>query len=299
VYAHYVAGRLAEALAFTEEGERLTGGDAGVGVGDLGFSALIFFVGNRAILLAAMGRCGEAVHELERALRLAGRAEFRENLGWIQGWTASVSTYTGELHLETLGDARAAALGALQIAEEQGSTFSRAVAYNALGIAHLVANEPEPAEQAFEEALALIRERRVALESEPWVLANLARAVLGRGDAARARALAEDGVALAEERGQRHQAAVAHLALAQALCAGEGRKARAAVLAALASAAAQVQETGARSLEPQIEEARAELARVCGDADASERHLHAAHRLYQAIRATGHERRLAAKLGLG
>jgi class 3 adenylate cyclase/tetratricopeptide (TPR) repeat protein len=299
VYTHYLAGRLAEALAFTEEGERLTGGDVGVGTESSGFSSLIFYVGNRAILLGAMGRCREAVRELERARRLAAPPDFRENLGWAQGVVAMLSYYIGDVELGALGDARAAALEALEIAEEQGGTFSRAIAYATLGVAHLAADAPEPAEQAFEESLALIRERRVALEIEALVLAHLSGAVRRRGDPARARALAEDAVTLSEGRGQQLLAALAQLALARALCALEGRKARAAVEAALTAALAHVAESGARSLEPQIEEARAELARVCADDAARDHHLQQAHRLYSEIGASGHARRLAQTLGLG
>jgi hypothetical protein len=93
--------------------------------------------------------------------------------------------------------------------------------------------------------------------------------------------------------------ATARLTLALALCAGDGRKARAAVEEILAAADALIHDTGARVLEPQLEEARAELARVVGDAAERERHLREAHRLYGAVGATGHARRLAGELGLG
>jgi hypothetical protein len=57
-----------------------------------------------------------------------------------------------------------------------------------------------------------------------------------------------------------------------------------------------VARTGARGLEPRISEARAELARVCGDNAAREHHRQEAQRLYAAIGAAGHARRLAGVL---
>jgi hypothetical protein len=104
---------------------------------------------------------------------------------------------------------------------------------------------------------------------------------------------------LARERGQRVWELIAHLALAEALTAEQGAKARLAAEQALGRAADLVAETGARVYEPQIAEGRARLARSCGEAGASERHLRDAHRLYSEIGAGGHARRVAALLEEG
>jgi hypothetical protein len=161
-----------------------------------------------------------------------------------------------------------------------------------------VAKEWKQAERAFTTALELARDRRVGLEFEALRLTNLSRALLGGGDAMKARKVAEEAVAVATERQMRHAAAPAHIALAHALCASEGRKARAAIEEALARASALVEETGARGIEPWVYEARAELGRTLGDPIARDHHLREAHRLYTEIGATGHARRLAGELGL-
>jgi hypothetical protein len=112
----------------------------------------------------------------------------------------------------------------------------------------------------------------------------------------RARNLAEQAIALGTERGQKNLV-IQYVALALALCAEHGQRARRAVEDALQGASTAVTETGARGLEPRIPEARAELARVCGDAVAREHHLREAHRMYEAIGANGHARRLAEGFG--
>jgi hypothetical protein len=79
--------------------------------------------------------------------------------------------------------------------------------------------------------------------------------------------------------------------------ASEGAAARPAIEESLARALGLVGETGAQGLEPQIIEARAELARLLGDDATRERHLREAHRLYTEMGATGHAERLARELG--
>lgn len=128
------------------------------------------------------------------------------------------------------------------------------------------------------------------------MLARLARAQVGTGKARAPRSTAEESVALSCERGQRLWELLGQIALAEALVADQGVKARTAVEKALQRAAALVEETGARVHPPQIVEARARLAKSSGDAGAGERHLRDAHRLYTDIGATGHARRVAEEL---
>ncbi len=59
-----------------------------------------------------------------------------------------------------------------------------------------------------------------------------------------------------------------------------------------------VEETNGRSIEPQLLEERARLARLLEDAAACDRELREAHRLYTEMGATGHAKRLAEELGL-
>ncbi len=64
----------------------------------------------------------------------------------------------------------------------------------------------------------------------------------------------------------------------------------------LARALELVDKTGARGVEPQILEQRAELARLLGDESGYQSDLREAHRLFVEMGATGHARRVAAQL---
>jgi tetratricopeptide (TPR) repeat protein len=298
VYAHLHAGRLAEALALAEEGEEITQGDLRVGTEIAGFSYLVYHANVRSVLLALMGRLDEARRALERGQRLARESGIPENLVWAGANQTLVADYLGESTIGDLGDARAAARQSVEIAEEFGSAFSRVLAYNALGTAHLVCRDWQEAERALSTALELLRVHRTGRETEAGVLLRLARVRLGRGDAAEARRVAEQAVALARDLGQAAFETHSRIALAEALCASEGAKARAAIQEELDRASELVEQTGGRAFAPWIAEARAELARVLGDEVQQGRDLREAHRLYTEIGATGHAKRLAQELGL-
>jgi len=298
VYAHLHAGRIAEALAFAEEGERITGEDARAGIDTFGFSYLVWFANIRSMLLALLGRLDAARRSLERGLRMARESGIPENLGWARMSMTTVAQCSGEWAIGDLGDVRAAARQSMEIAEEIGSTFSRVGAYNYLGTAQLVHEDWAEAERALSTALELVRLNRTGREYEAQLLLRLARARLGRGDAAEARRAAEEAVTLAGERGQLSFESRARLARARALCASEGAGARAAIEEDIEQASALVAATGCRAFAPSVAEARADLARALGDEAGHEQELREAHRLYNEIGATGHAQRLAQELGL-
>jgi adenylate cyclase len=298
VYAHLNAGRIAEALALAEEGEEITGGDARMGLDIAGFSYLVWFAVIRSALLALLGRLDAARRSLERGLRLARESGIPENLGWARGMLTTVAACSGERAIGDLGDVRAAARQAMEIAEELGSAFSRVGAYNYLGAAQLVHEDWAEAERAFSTALELARRNRTGREFEAQLLLRLARARLGRGDAAGARRAAEEAVTLARERGQASHESQARIALARALCASGGGEARAAVEDELERASALLETTGCRAFAPRIAEARAELAHALGDEARWERELREAHRLYSEMGATGYAQRVAEELQL-
>ena len=91
--------------------------------------------------------------------------------------------------------------------------------------------------------------------------------------------------------------AAAHGVIARALLRRDGAAARDAAEAALASAAALIERTGAKTLAPALCEWRAELAAVLGDDAASVQLLREAQQLYEEIGAPGHVSRLAQDLG--
>jgi adenylate cyclase len=296
-YAGYSTGRLAGALEHSEQGEEIAEGDLSLGTDSVGFSTVVWFALFRAIPLAWMGRLSEAYRELERGTRLAREEGSPENLGWARGALTMLADLSGEPVHAALGDALAAGREAVEIAESLGSEFSRGSAYSTLGNAHLAHGQWAEARRLYETSLEIRRNHRTGLELEAFTLAYLARAQLAGGDAAGARRAAEEAIALARERGQPHYEAMAQLALARERGAAGGAAAGAEAEAALDRARDLVEETGARVLEPQILEARAELARSAGDGNAAERHLREAHRLYTEMGATGHAERLGSELG--
>ena len=113
------------------------------------------------------------------------------------------------------------------------------------------------------------------------MLADLAQAYLGRGDAGRALATAEEAVAVAQRQGARVTECDAQVALARVLLRSQGAKARREIEAALSQALSLVEETGAGVWEPFIRVELAELARLSGDDEATRRReLREAHRLF-------------------
>jgi len=110
----------------------------------------------------------------------------------------------------------------------------------------------------FERALALIREHRVNVTFEAAYLAGLADAHLGRGEAERARTLAEEAVAAAGRCGSRLNEIGAYLSLARAHLGATGAAARSEIEAALPRAEALIEQTGAAATAPRVRLARAE-----------------------------------------
>jgi tetratricopeptide (TPR) repeat protein len=196
------------------------------------------------------------------------------------------------------GNARAQALESLEIAEKLGSAHSRATSLSYLGVVQLLHEEWQEAIDALEQGLEIARGRRTRLDIGALMLANLARAYLGAGQVDKARQTDEEAVQAARQRGKPSHEIQAQLSLARALRADDGANARAAIEEALARALELVEETGAKTYEPQILEERSEFARLLGGEATRERELREAHRLFVEMGATGHAKRLAKELGL-
>jgi hypothetical protein len=152
--------------------------------------------------------------------------------------------------------------------------------------------------EAIESCLALAREHRAGLQEETGYLADLAEALSGLGEHARARQAAEESVEMARRRKTRFFELRAQLALARVLRAAQGLAAKVAIDAALARTAALLDDTGARAYSPAVHEEQAALAALVGDRSAQQRHLREAHRLFSEMGAVGHAERLAKEIGL-
>jgi tetratricopeptide (TPR) repeat protein len=222
-----------------------------------------------------VGTPGRAKAQLERGIELARQHRDPESEGWALCWLGEVAGIAGDSEIG-LGPSRRG----LDISERMGSPYSRALAYYRLGISLVVARRWPEAIDALEHALTIARERRTYLEREAGLLAWLAEACLGSGDLARARALAEEAVAIGRRIGVPVDTVYALKALAHVLLAQEGAAAATAIRAALAEAEQLIAETGATSLAPLLLLERAELARLEGDGGARERILGEAKTLF-------------------
>ena len=272
----------AEALAATERVLEVADGDPDRGAALLGYSVLARTRQVRAGIMARTGRLPEAAAEVEEALRLARPKTETDTVAWALAVLPHLDWLRGE------GDrGLGAATEALRLAEETGNAGALVLALEGVALAHLAAGLPSQAVNACERALGEARERRSGLFEEARLLVHLASARLAGGDLGGALSAADDAVSVARQRGTPTDECPALLARARArrgACEPQD-----AVAADLGAALTLASDMGLLSYEPFIRE---ELARVRGD-DAE---LREALRLFTAIGATGHARRLGAEL---
>jgi len=156
---------------------------------------------------------------------------------------------------------------------------------------------------AWDESIAMLEEALLAATSGTnrmvvgWVRAELAKALLGRGNLDRAEHEAQTAVTVAQAQHSRCDEIRAQLALAHT----QFHRTDAAALAVLPSrrwfrAQELIDETSARAYQPEVHECRAYLARLRGDAPAARRELEEARRLYAEMGATMQAERLAKEM---
>ena len=239
-----------------------------------------------------MGRFGEAGRELTRACGIAKQHHQLDPLCYIEAEMVFLARLGGNV-ARPLDHASSA----IELAEKVGNAFAGVFASWGLGMAHGLAGEWPAAIAALESAVTLARDRRAFLIMEPTLLAYLAESYAGAGDAALARARAEEALALAQQRETLTQEIDAQLALARVRRHAEGLNARPPIETALERVLALVRETGARGFE-QVYLERAELARLTGDEAIRQRELREAHRLFTEIGATVRAAGIAKELDL-
>jgi class 3 adenylate cyclase/tetratricopeptide (TPR) repeat protein len=290
-YSLILVGRLRDSAAVSEQVLSMAPGDAQLRSGFLNVDPYAYHLMSRAAIAVEMGEIATAGRGVERALQLAREEEDMENLTWAHGWFVTLAYRTGEV-AGALGHARQA----VEIAEKVGSSVNRMLAYMTLGLAHLVNREWDAALQAEEQSLRIARESRAGLVWESAPLMYLSEGHLGRGDSSQALECAEEAVAVAQRCGTPLFEADALLARARALLRVQGHRASAAIEQDLAQVQTIVEQTAGRCREPFILEARAELAQLAGDETSRQRELRAAHRLFTAMGATGHAKRIESSI---
>jgi adenylate cyclase len=289
--ALFLNGRLAESIAAADEGLAIIAGDIELGTDLFGYSAhaMLTLLPGWAFML--MARLPEAGERLAVALRLARELGPPESVCWSQFGHVLLAQATGEAQ-RALGAAQAM----LEAAESTGTPHALAHAAWGLAIAQTLAGEWETAIEACERSLALMREKVVLRAYEASTLVTLASAHLGRGDVARAAAIADEAAALARRQGTLLFLCAADLLRARALIARDGRAADE-VEAILGETEQLVAETGARLYLPEVHLARAQLASVLGDDATRQRELRGAHRQFTEMGATARAEQVARELG--
>ncbi len=256
-----------------EEIERLCAGNASLGAGGLGYRPLVLARSLWVSGLRALGR-GSEMESLLASIRMlvadSQNALEQTMYHWV---SADVRAMRGDANSAVEHGRQA-----LEWALRSKNNVTRALGHLGRGLGlHAAARLDEAVEQ-LEQAKVIGIDGRVMRNLAPIVLTNLAAIELERGDAGTARRAAEYGIEVSREIGLRHGEATCQVALGRALVASKDAEA---AEAALARAAQLATESGARDLPPRIEEARAELAHLRGDAAGRERALRQAARLHR------------------
>ena len=290
-YPLFCAGQLSRSRELTEALIESTRGhpEWGFALWSLSASAWSHFMqGQIGIYL---GNLETARAQIEHGVELARRYGDTESEGWALSWLGAAADVAGDVEAG-LGPCQRS----LEIAEKIGSPFSRAGAYYRLGVLIGGAGRWAEAIEMLEQALAIARECRTYLEAEAALVAALAEACLGAGDLVRARALAEESVALGRRIGAPLYFLPALRALAHVLLVEADAAAAPAIRDALSEADRLIDETGATSLAPLVLLDRAELARLEGDAGARQRLLEEAKALFAGLGAPMRVRQIDALL---
>jgi class 3 adenylate cyclase/tetratricopeptide (TPR) repeat protein len=277
---HLFRGRLSEAIATSDEALELGAGE--------GAYRLLYV---RAMTLVNLGRLEEAAPLVEQATE---RAREADDLAFL----ASAHS-TGVTLARVVGDPKAAlAHGqqAVEIEERVGSQAGLTMAYAALGGAWVLNERWEEARAALTRGLSIVSETGAGLVFRNSILCDLAEVHLRLGDPIEAQALSREGIEVAQQSGARPFEFQAWVSLARALLEGEGVSSTKALESALESAAAIMEEMGAKAFAPRLHETRAELARLLGDERKRRAELEEAHRLYAEMGAGPNADRIAKEL---
>jgi class 3 adenylate cyclase/tetratricopeptide (TPR) repeat protein len=288
IFGLRLAGRLKEALQIAEEADALSADDPAAGAEITGFRPYGAVLVLRASLRTYLGDLARAAQDLDRAAGVARDQKDDEVLTMVE--------IEGVSFAQFMGDPQAALTHGQRAVERATATASemlRAEALGALGRANLLHNLWNEAIEAETAALRIMREHRAGRFAEIPYLITLGQAYLGSRDPDRAR----ETIDLALDLTQRHRTRlfqiIALLARARIELATDGVASAAESRRILDEAMEVAQATGAHSCAPLIHIERAKLADVCGDATESRRERAEARRLFEAMGATEHVRRLA------
>jgi tetratricopeptide (TPR) repeat protein len=281
-------GRLAEGIEACDTAFQPLPADPALGGEFTGYSPFLAILYLQTWILCRLGRVNEAMAVSERAESLARLHGDNEVLSWLQDV---------RIELDIIFDNPAAALDHARCALEAGekSPEARMAALRALGTAHRLNKQWDKAVAALEEALSP-NISGVNRGAEGWYRAELAEALLARGDLDRAEHEAQAAVTVAHAQHARCDEIRANLALAHTQLRLADSETPAHVEQALVRAQELIDETGARAWQPEVHECRAQLALLHGDTETVRRELDTARGLYAEMGATAQVERLAREI---
>jgi tetratricopeptide (TPR) repeat protein len=280
---------LAEGIEVCDTAHQRLPADPALGAEFIGTSPFHGILRGQARMLCLLGRLDEATAVCERAEALIPAHGDNEVLTWLQ---------LPRIELDAISanpsGARDHARRALQAADKIATPQAHTVALIALGIAQRLNEQWDEAVAALQQSVSASVD--VDRLNEGWSRAELAEALLGRGDLDNAEHEAQAAVTLAHARHSRWVEIKANLALAHTQLRRAGAEALARAEQALLRAQELIDETGARAWQPEVHECRAHLAQLCGETEAAGRELDAARRLYAEMGATAQVERLASEI---
>jgi adenylate cyclase len=287
-YAFFCTGDLREALASCDRALELADGDLSVGAGINYACPYAWCYGFKGVLVALLGDLAEAGRLIGQARRFAEQQGDLEVVGFSELNAAYLAYFLGE-PAALLRHARES----LAIADRIGNAFARTYAQTLVGVARGLRGEWAEAVAAHQDSIEIARAGRLGVEEESR-LAVLGEACLGAGDARRARALVEEALPMARQRGNVWSQMLCSVSWARVLLATGGAGEAARIETELRRILGLALRTGAKAVEPLVRVELAELARRRGDEVGRARELRQAHRLFTDIGAGGHAARLEA-----
>jgi len=268
-------GRLRETLTHIDAARRrLARGQPKTTPIPVGLMGETFVTALHGLCLSMMGRPRDGAAELERVVQLADEEDSLEGRSIARQFRAIAALTAGELSV-----AAAHAQTAAELATRAANPFMQQMASSCLGYAYVYLGRLDEAVRLL---APLVDDESTAsvLGMLRWfMLSALAEARRRQGDLEAALAIATRAVELAGASGALTAECNAQFVLATTLAGIQGSAAENAVEEALTRAEHLITESGAESFRPRWHLARAECARLLGDAVGAEREMRAALRV--------------------
>jgi class 3 adenylate cyclase/tetratricopeptide (TPR) repeat protein len=278
-FASVFAGRMEDGIERCEATCRSFPADPALGAEYTGYSPFLGVLNAHAWMLVRAGRLIEGEAVCERAENLARLHGDDEILTWVQ-----LVRIEADIVRADVNAARQHTIVAVQTTEISDTPQSHQVNLMVSGVLHRLESRWDQSVDTLEEALhgAAHGANR---ELEGWVGAELAFALIGRGDLDRAEQEAQTAIEVGRLQKCRCDEARGSLALVHTLL-HRDTPALDRAENALDRAQALIDETSGRVYQPDLHECRARIARLRGDEVAARGEIEQARRVYSEMGAT-------------